>query len=72
MKTQETARRLLTRAEVLRLAGISTSSLYRLMAAHGFPPAIAFPSGGRRWDEAEVLAWIDRQPRSGGAGKGDR
>ena len=60
-KTHKAAeKRLIRRADVLARLGVSPSSLYRL-AACGFPEPIKLPTGGCRWDAAEVERWIDTQ-----------
>ena len=64
---------LLALPEVRRLVGLGRSTLLRYVAAGRFPAPLVLgaapgvPTGrGRvhRWRRDEVLAWIERQPRS--------
>lgn len=51
--------RLLVRAEVERLTGLSRSTIYARMSAGTFPPARRDPdTGSVRWLESEVATWI--------------
>lgn len=60
-----TERKVITRAEVAELLGITPERLRqtgpRLRREHGFPPSLP-GSGGRRYALALVVAWIDRRP----------
>lgn len=53
--------RLLRRADVQELVGISTSTLYRWMDERDFPPGVMIGPNARRWWLSEVEAWIDEQ-----------
>jgi len=50
--------RIMRRREVQRTTGLSRSSLYRLIAAGGFPSSIQLSANAVGWLEAEVSAWI--------------
>ena len=63
-----TEKLLLTRQEVEEACGLTTSTLYRLMRNHDFPPPIKIASQGRRWIPAEIREWIAAQERSNGDG----
>ena len=60
-----TARRLIGVDETTTMIGTSRASLYRWMGEGKFPRAIKIGERAIRWDEAEVLAWIDSR-RVGG------
>jgi len=50
--------RLMRRAEVLRVTGLSKSALYRKIGDRTFPSAIALSIHSVAWLESEVEAWI--------------
>ena len=58
--------RLLTRAEVEVRAGLSRSSLYRLMRQGLFPEPIRVGIRAVRWPSSEVDAWLASRPRATG------
>ena len=61
--------RLLRRAEVQHLTGLSRSSLYRKIAAHEFSAPIQISEKSVAWIESEVELWIARKiAASRGAG----
>lgn len=76
MKTDLSAsarpRRLIRRSEVLRLVGLSKSTLYERIAAEDFPRPVRVSPRCVAWVEADVREWIDarvresNQPRSPG------
>lgn len=55
----------LDRAEVQRLTGLATSTLYDLMKKDRFPRPLAVSERVRRWPMSEVTAWMNSLPRSG-------
>lgn len=59
-------RRLLRRSEVLELCGISSSTLYDLMALGLFPRPVLIARRAVRWRLEEVLAWIESRPLAAG------
>lgn len=62
--------RLLRRAEVQQVTGLSRTSLYRLIAANDFPAQVRLSTNTVAWLRSEVDAWIasrvaaSRQPAS--------
>ncbi|KIV71898.1 hypothetical protein SZ55_2153 [Pseudomonas sp. FeS53a] len=54
-----TPRRFIKLAEVKTLTTLSTSEVYRRMAAGTFPTQITLGPKSVAWLEAEVLAWCD-------------
>ena len=58
--------RLMSRAEVERLTGLSTSSLYRAMREGEFPEPLRIGRRAVRWRADEVGAWIEGRPRASG------
>lgn len=50
--------RLLRRAEVQQLTGLSRTSLYRLVAAMDFPAQVRLSTNTVAWLRSEVDAWI--------------
>lgn len=54
---------LLTAKEVADLLRVGRTTLYELVAKHGFPPPLKL-GGSRRWVEDEVLAWRDARNES--------
>ena len=61
--------RFLTGIQTDRLVGFSKSERYRRIAAGTFPKPIHIGPNMPRWDEAEVVAWMDEQrARSRAAG----
>ena len=60
------AERLLTRREVEARAGLSRSSLYRLMRQGMFPEPIRVGVRAVRWPSSEIEAWLSSRPRATG------
>ena len=61
--------RLLRRAEVQHITGLSRSSLYRKIAAHEFSAPIQISEKSVAWIESEVELWIAKKiAASRGAG----
>ena len=56
--------RLLRLREVMAIAGLSRSSVYRLMAKGTFPSSVTVSPGAVRWRETEVMAWMRSLPTS--------
>ena len=50
--------------DAANLAGVGRSTIYDWMERYGFPRPLKL--GGRvvRWKACEVIAWLDKQPRS--------
>ncbi|WP_419932236.1 helix-turn-helix transcriptional regulator [Candidatus Poriferisodalis sp.] len=57
---------LLSRPEVERLTGLSTSSLYRAMRSSDFPEPLRIGKRAVRWRYDEIRAWIEERPRASG------
>ncbi len=57
---------LLSRPEVERLTGMSTSSLYRAMREGDFPEPLRISRRAVRWRADEIGAWIEGRPRASG------
>ena len=57
---------LITRQEVEKLAGISRSTLYKLMSESRFPKPVRITSYAVRWYVSEVKDWIASRPRATG------
>ena len=58
--------RLLTRREVEVRAGLSRSSLYRLMRQGLFPEPIRVGVRAVRWPSSEIETWLASRPRATG------
>jgi prophage regulatory protein len=50
-------RRLLRLADVKKLVGFSTSSIYKLISEGRFPDRIHYGPRAVRWREADIIAW---------------
>ena len=50
--------RLLDKAELASLLGLSRRTIDRMMADGTGPPAIRLPNGRRRWRLGDVRAWV--------------
>lgn len=57
--TTPTPRRFIKLAEVKTLTTLSTSEIYRRIAAGTFPAQVTLGPKSVAWIEAEVLAWCD-------------
>lgn len=55
----QTPRRFIKLAEVKTLTTLSTSEIYRRIAAGTFPAQVTLGPKSVAWVEAEVLAWAD-------------
>ena len=60
--------RLLRRAEVERLTGLSRSAIYDKMKKGEFPVPKKVGPHAVRWLRSEVRGWIDDAPYTSGAG----
>lgn len=54
--------RVIRRAEVLRLTGLTKSSLYRLIEGGGFPRPVRLGKNMVGWRVASVLRWVRALP----------
>lgn len=63
--------RLMRRAEVLRVTGLSKSALYRKIGDRTFPSAIALSIHSVAWLESEVSSWIAACVAASRAGGGE-
>lgn len=59
MASKPTSPRLIRRPEVERMTSLSTSELYRRIAAGTFPKQITLGTKSVAWVESEVIAWIE-------------
>ncbi|WP_419932245.1 helix-turn-helix transcriptional regulator [Candidatus Poriferisodalis sp.] len=57
---------LLSRAQVERLTGLSTTSLYRAMRRGDFPEPLRVSERSVRWRTDEIESWIEERPRAAG------
>lgn len=53
-----TQERLMRRPEVLRVTGLSRTSMYRLIAAHDFPRPVSLSAKTVGWPASQVYAWV--------------
>lgn len=51
---------LLSAPQAAAMLGLSTATLYRLVASGKLPPGIRV-GGGRRWKRTDLTEWIGRQ-----------
>ena len=58
--------RMLRRAEVETLTGLSRSSIYELMREGEFPLPLQVGKRAVRWPESEIAAWLAERPRATG------
>ena len=54
--------RLLSLPEVVRLTGLSRSTLYRKVKEGDFPLPVKLGKRAVGWRESEVIAWINGRP----------
>ena len=62
--------KLLRRAEVEQVTGLSRATLYELMRAGGFPEPLRVGPRAVRWRTSEITEWIDSRPRAAGEAAG--
>jgi prophage regulatory protein len=55
--------RFMRRPEVLELVGVSDSTLYSMIRARKFPPAIGIGDRCVAWSRRAVLEWMERKVR---------
>lgn len=55
--------RLIRIAEVKRLTGLSTTTLYRKIARREFPRPLKITNTARAWKLSEIMAWVDSRER---------
>jgi prophage regulatory protein len=53
--------RFMRRPEVLAMLGVSSSTLYALIRARKFPPAVGIGDRAVAWSRRAVLEWADRK-----------
>ena len=56
--------KLLTVDEVMETLSVSRSTVYRFIRDRDFPPPVKIGPGCNRWPEAEIDAWVLKQPRA--------
>ena len=62
-KVEIASDRMISVDEIKGLMGISTSTVWRLIAYKGFPKPFALGTQVRRWWLSDVHQWIQMQPR---------
>ena len=65
MPKQTTAPRFLRLPEVQEMTGLSTSAIYRWVAAGEFPKQIAIGANSVVWLESDVTKWMDQRIGAG-------
>ncbi|MGM0584944.1 MAG: helix-turn-helix transcriptional regulator [Pseudomonadota bacterium] len=58
------AERILRRPAVLQATGLSTSTIYELMAAGDFPKPIRLSKRAVGWPESAVMEWLEQRKLS--------
>lgn len=56
--------RLLRLKDVMRVASLGSSTIYRKMADGTFPRPLQLSSACVRWRESDIRGWMDTLPRS--------
>lgn len=66
--------RILRRADVILLCGLSCSTIYALMARGDFPKPVRLTGRAVGWREEDIDAWLASRPVSpmGSCGRGKR
>lgn len=54
--------RLLRLPEVMRLTGLSRTTIYRLMKMNRFPDRVLIGARAVAWRETDILAWLEERP----------
>ena len=54
--------RILRRAEVLQVCGISQSTLYEMMSRGTFPPSVRIGVRSVGWRESQIVEWLESRP----------
>ena len=57
-------KRFLRISDVEEMTGLSVPTIYRYVKERGFPKGIKLSPGAVRWPEAEVVEWMESQPRA--------
>lgn len=57
----KTTRRLMRMIEVIRMTGLSRSSIYDRMNAGIFPKSVSLGCRSVAWVESEVMDWVENQ-----------
>lgn len=64
VRGQPSLRKVLRRAEVMRLTGLSATTLWRLEREGAFPRRVQLGARSCGWFEDEVQGWLDTRERS--------
>ena len=70
MTTANVPNRMLRRAEVETLTGLSRSTIYAQMRTGNFPLPVRLSLRAVRWRESEITAWLAERPSATGWGAG--
>ena len=60
--------KLLTQKQVVDLVGVSRTTIWRLERAGQFPRRRQVSTKAVRWDQAEIVDWINSRPLAGEEG----
>ena len=66
MSTETIPNRMLRRAEVETLTGLSRSTIYELMREGEFPLPLVVGKRAVRWSSDELTTWLAERPRATG------
>ncbi len=58
--------KLLTQKQVVDLVGLSRTTIWRLERAGQFPRRLQVSTKAVRWNQAEIVDWIESLPLAGG------
>ena len=58
--------KLLTQKQVVDLVGLSRTTIWRLERAGQFPRRLQVSTKAVRWNQAEIVDWIESRPLAGG------
>ncbi|HSL83584.1 MAG TPA: AlpA family phage regulatory protein [Thermoanaerobaculia bacterium] len=56
--------RIIRRAELLQITGVSAASIYRWVASGTFPAPMKLGPNATGWLESEVVAWLQSRERA--------
>jgi prophage regulatory protein len=56
--------RIIRRAELLRITGVSVASIYRWVGSGTFPAPMKLGPNATGWLESEVVAWLESRERA--------
>ena len=62
MEMDSNERRIMRLPEVLRVTGLSKSTLYRKKKVGLFPDSVELGERAKGWHTADIFAWIDSRP----------